>query len=201
MAALTRVLALPPPSPAADSDVALMAAVAAKDARAQRALVDRLGARVRRVAGLLSRSSADADDAAQQAMLEILRSADGFREASNLHGWADRITVRTTLRQQRREQLRRSQLLRWLTPGVLPWGNVAAFGAAERTGLGALLGQLSPERRTVLVLRHALEYSVEEIAELTGAPTGTVKDRLVAARKQLKRSQERDEQRSKRGRP
>jgi DNA-directed RNA polymerase specialized sigma24 family protein len=49
------------------------------------------------------------------------------------------------------------------------------------------------------VLRHLAEYSVEEIAELTGAPPGTVKDRLVSARKQLRTWLRRDAANRRRG--
>ena len=188
-------MALLPPTAQIDPDVALMAAVAARDTRAQRALVDRLGARVRRVAGLLCASAADADDAAQASMLEILQSAESFRSATSLKRWADRITVRTTLRLHRRESRRRNQLARWLSPGVVPWGNAAVRGPGERIGIDALLDQLSDDRRTAFVLRHALEYTIEEIADLTATPLGTVKDRLVAGRKVLKRIIERDAQR------
>jgi RNA polymerase sigma-70 factor (ECF subfamily) len=57
----------------------------------------------------------------------------------------------------------------------------------------AYLERLAPRRREAFILRHALEYTVEEIAELTGAPPGTVKDRLVNARKQLRRMLDREE--------
>ena len=53
--------------------------------------------------------------------------------------------------------------------------------------LDEYLAQLPAARREVLVLKHALGYTTEEIAELTDKPVGTVKDRLVAARKQIRR--------------
>lgn len=125
-------------------------------------------------------------------MLEILQSAGNFRSASSLKGWADRITVRTTLRLSRRERRRRNQLLQWLSVGALPWGNALVQGPSDRISVDALLEKLSEDRRTAFVLRHALEYTVEEIAELTGSPVGTVKDRLVASRKLLRRALERE---------
>jgi RNA polymerase sigma-70 factor (ECF subfamily) len=185
---LVSILSAPP----SEADLALMAAVAAQDETAQRTLVERLSSRVRRVARLLCRSSADADDAAQLALLEILRSAQGFRVATSLERWADRITVRTTLRLKRRESIRSNLLARWVSPGSLPWGSPGVSQHQEKLGLDALLARLSAERREALVMHHALGYSVEEIAELTAAPLGTVKDRLVAARKQLRRLLERD---------
>src|SRR5262245_10900214 len=99
-----------------------MAAVAARDPAAQRAVLGRLGGRVRKLTGLLCRERADADDAAQLALIAILKSADSFRIATSLERWAERITVRTTLRSSRRERTRRNLLERWLTPNSSPWG-------------------------------------------------------------------------------
>jgi RNA polymerase sigma-70 factor (ECF subfamily) len=43
--------------------------------------------------------------------------------------------------------------------------------------LGALAA-LPPEHRAVIVLRHLLQYTPGEIAELLGVPRGTVNSRL-----------------------
>jgi RNA polymerase sigma-70 factor (ECF subfamily) len=169
------------------ADLELMAAAAANDPAAQRAVVERLARRVRKVTGLLCRAAPDADDAAQLALIEILKSADTFRVATSLERWAERVTIRTTLRAVRRERSRKSLLERWLPAGVLPWGGPPTQSAAEQIGLDALLQRLSRERLQAFTLHHALDYTVEEIAELTGSPVGTVKDRLVAARKQLRK--------------
>lgn len=173
--------------PNAQADVELMAAVAANDPSAQRVVAQRLAPRVRKVSGLLCRSAADADDAAQAALIEILRSASSFRIATSLERWADRVTARTTLRMARRERSRRGLLERWVPEGLLPWGASTVQNAVEVVSLDTLLNRLSHERFQVFVLHHALEYTVEEIAELTGAPPGTVKDRLVMARRQLRK--------------
>lgn len=165
----------------------LMARVAARDPAGQRALVERLAGRIRKLAGLLCRSAADADDAAQLALIEILRSAKGFRFATSLERWAERITLRVTLQTARRERLRRGLLQRWLPADVQPWGSSATQPSADQIGLDALLQRLTVERHHAFVLHHALDYTVEEISDLTGAPIGTVKDRLVTARKQLRR--------------
>lgn len=171
----------------AQADVELMAAVAANDPSAQRAVAQRLAPRVRKVSGLLCRSAADADDAAQAALIEILRSAASFRVATSLERWAERVTVRTTVRMARRERSRKGLLERWVPEGLLPWGAPAVQNAVEEVSLDTLLSRLSPERFHAFVLHHALDYTVEEIADLTGAPVGTVKDRLVMARKQLRK--------------
>jgi RNA polymerase sigma-70 factor, ECF subfamily len=172
----------------AAADMELMARVAASDPSAQRVLVERLARRVRKLAGLLCRSAADADDAAQLALIEILRSAQGFRVATSLERWAERIAIRATIRTARREEARKGLLQRWLPADVQPWGSrTATEPAVDQVGLDTLLQRLSSERHQAFVLHHALDYTVDEISELTGAPVGTVKDRLVRARKQLRR--------------
>jgi RNA polymerase sigma-70 factor (ECF subfamily) len=153
-------------------------------------LLERIGGRVRRVTGLLCGSAADSDDAAQSALIEILRSAGSFRVGTSLERWAETVAARTTLRAARRERERKNLLSRWLLPGALPWGP-APSSSSEAVGLDAFLGRLSPDRRRAFVLHHALDYTVDEISAITGAPPGTVKDRLVSARKQLRRMLER----------
>lgn len=49
-----------------------------------------------------------------------------------------------------------------------------------------VLGRLSPDHREVLILRFYNDLKVEEIAEVTGAPVGTVKSRLFHALKHMK---------------
>jgi RNA polymerase sigma-70 factor, ECF subfamily len=180
------------PSQKPRTDVELMAAVAARDPAAQREVLSRLGGRVRKITGLLCREHADAEDAAQVALIAILKSADGFRVATSLERWAERIAVRTTLRASRRERSRRGLLERWLAPNRPPWGGETG---SEPLGLEALFERLSPERRRAFVLHHALGYTIEEIAELSEAPLGTVKDRLVTARRELRKMIERDARR------
>jgi RNA polymerase sigma-70 factor, ECF subfamily len=171
----------------AAADMELMARVAASDPSAQRVLVQRLAGRVRKLAGLLCRNAADADDAAQLALIEILKSAQGFRVATSLERWAERIAIRATMRTARRERARKGLLERWLPADVPPWGGSATQPAVDEVGLDTLLQGLSSERHQAFVLHHALDYTVDEISELTGVPVGTVKDRLVRARKQLRR--------------
>ena len=177
---------------AAQSDLALMKLVAGGDAHAQRVLAHRLAPRVQRVARRLLSNAADADDAAQVALMEILRSAQSYREEASVERLADRITVRTSLRHVR-EQRRRGWLFgnrddgddprtERLEPDIDP--------AREETPrrLEEYLAELPLARREVLVLKHALGYTTDEIAELIDKPIGTIKDRLVAARKQIRRS-------------
>ncbi len=165
----------------------LIAGVARSVPEAQQALAQLVYGRVRRLARSLCKSQADADDVTQQVLLEILRDASSFRFEGSFERWVDRITHRRALRTAKLDRHRRNMLSEWLVPGTLPWG---AHGQVPPTGtsnLQAALNLLRPHHREVLVLHHGYGYSVREITKLLNAPPGTVKDRLVAGKKQLRR--------------
>lgn len=170
------------------SELGLMKLVAGGDPHAQRVLAHRLAPRVQRIVRRLLANSADADDAAQVALMEILRSAGNYREEASIERWADRIAVRTALRLSR-EQRRRGLFMRPSAEAGELHGRPDEESPNERTPrqLQEYLAELPRTRCEALVLKHALGYTTEEIAELTDKPVGTVKDRLVAARKQIRR--------------
>jgi RNA polymerase sigma-70 factor (ECF subfamily) len=170
-----------------DSD-AQLAREAATDPAAREVLARRLGPRVRRLAASLLRGAHDADDAAQQALLEIVRSAPAFRGESTLEAWADRIAVRTAIRLARARRLASVRSEGSVDPDELP-GAHAPEGVSEGLprSIVAYLDELPEARRTVLVLRHAMGYSIQEIAEYTDVSPNTVKDRLLAARDQVRK--------------
>lgn len=173
----------------AQADLALMKLVGSGDAHAQRVLAHRLAPRVQRIAHRLLANADDADDAAQVSLMEILRGAANFREESSVERWADRITVRTSLRHARQ---RRSRFLMSASNDIDGLRiDDETDGTDSETGmprrLFEYLSELPDVRREVLVMKHALGYTTEEIAELIDKPVGTVKDRLVAARKQIRK--------------
>jgi DNA-directed RNA polymerase specialized sigma24 family protein len=60
--------------------------------------------------------------------------------------------------------------------------------------LSTYLGELGEAQRTALVLRVGLEYTLPEIAEITGSPVATVKSRIIKALSELRRAVRRDVQ-------
>ncbi len=170
-----------------------MLRVARREPKAQRELAERLVGRVRRLSATLLQNRVDADDAAQQALIEILQSAHNFAAPGNLEAWADTITVRTAFRLARRLRAQRSLFEHYVDPESLK-SLVSEWRRKELTlrQLQAYLERIPVRKREAFVLKHALGYTVDEIARLTQSPPGTVKDRLVAARKQLRRMIDRD---------
>lgn len=159
---------------------------------AQRDLAKRMAPRTLRLARALMRGSHDAEDGAQLAMIEILKSVHGYRGDSSLERWCDRICARTVIRHARKMRSQKDKVVE-LHPELHAHrvGHHAHSPEHARTLAGqevsALFAGLSPERAEVMVLKHGLGYSVREIAELMVCPEGTVKDRLVRARKDLRK--------------
>jgi RNA polymerase sigma-70 factor (ECF subfamily) len=176
------------------SDLRLMAKVARGDAHAQRVLATRLAPRVQRICFALLRDRSDAEEAAQVSLLEILRGAASFAGTGSLERWAERIAARHALRHAARERRRSAPVDRAVDPEQVIGADDPTTGVLDATPrtIHEYLGRLPSDRRELLVLRHALDYSVREIAELVGLPHGTVKERLLVARAQLRKLMLRD---------
>jgi RNA polymerase sigma-70 factor, ECF subfamily len=174
--------------------LALADQAAGGDARAQRQLLDKLRRRVQSIALSIMGDALDAEDSTQVALMEILKSLASFR-GENLFAWSDRIAVRTAIRHARQRRVRglRFQPTEDLDEFALSSDTSDPYEPDLPRELRHYLAQLPEARRVVLVLRHMMDYSIEEIAELTEASPNTVKDRLLHAREEVRRAIRRDQ--------
>lgn len=142
-----------------------------------------------RVAYLITRNGADAEDATQEGLVKAWRALGRFRADEPLRPWLLRI-VANEARNRRRSAGRREQLaLRAASasPGeAAPSPEEAVLTAAERARLLAALEQLPGQAREVLAYRFLLDLSEEETAAALGVPAGTVKSRTARALERLK---------------
>jgi RNA polymerase sigma-70 factor (ECF subfamily) len=163
-------------------------------ARGERAAVQRfvlqVTPRVRRVARRIC-GPVEGEDATQAALLMIVRGVGELREPTALAFWIDRVTLKTSLSCLRREQRRSALLRRWCSPGQLPWGQQGESFLCETLGLSRPLRALPDSERALLVMRYVLEFSAAEIAELSSAAEGTIRNRLRKSRRRLARSLQR----------
>lgn len=160
------------------------------DDQARRQIVEQLSRRVRGIALSILGNSADADDATQHIFLELFQSLTSFR-GENLAPWADSIAVRTAVRHARSRRVRSARDAS-VDPEELSSEVTAPAGHGVPRALVEYLAELPETRRVALVLRHVLGYTVEEIAELTEVSPNTVKDRLVQAREQVRKTLRRE---------
>jgi RNA polymerase sigma-70 factor (ECF subfamily) len=130
--------------------------------------------RAYRAAYLVVHDSAAAEDIAQEAFLAAVRALDRFDRGRQFGPWLHRIVVNRAIDWSRARALRRE-----VGEGAL--GSVPAVEVPHNPhsrSLASALAELSPEHRAVIVLRHLLEYTPGEIAELLDLPRGTVNSRL-----------------------
>ena len=127
-----------------------------------------------RAAYLVVHDAAAAEDIAQEAFLAAVRALDRFDRRRPFGPWLHRIVVNRAIDWSRARALRRE-----VGDDALAVAHAAdPIGNPHSQTLAAALAELSPEHRAVIVLRHLLDYTPGEIADLLGLPRGTVNSRL-----------------------
>ena len=149
------------------------------DGRAFEALAEAHHPRLFRVAYGILRDRHLAEDATQQAFLDIWRHLPRLRDAARFEAWSYRLLVNACYDEADRRPT-------WvptdaLSPGDLPLSRDATGPVIARDQLGRALAQLSLEHRAVLVLRYLMDLSPQEIGEALGIPRRTVYSRLQRA--------------------
>jgi RNA polymerase sigma-70 factor, ECF subfamily len=134
--------------------------------------------RAYRAAYLVVRDGAAAEDIAQEAFLSAIRSLDRFDRRRPFGPWLHRIVVNRAIDWARARALRPEEGGDAYTEAPSPETTSAPRGNPYSEAVAAGLASLSPEHRAVIVLRHLLEYTPGEIAELLELPRGTVNSRL-----------------------
>jgi len=155
------------------------------------------------LARLLVRPPLDADDIVQDALVRAFRAFDSFR-GDNAKPWLLQIVRNcflTAAGQSRKT--RHVPIVEDDEPAAddpawtanTPDPEAATIRAQENRRLDAVIALLPREFREVLVLREMEDLSYREIAQITGAPIGTVMSRLARARGMLKEKWLSDEER------
>lgn len=140
----------------------------------------------------LTGNADEADDVVQEAMVRALTYFPSFRGV-NPRAWILQIVrnaAYAALKARRGAPTVRlsaendaPDLIEFADPADNP--EVALLHARDMTGLDRLIGRLPLELRETLVLRELEECSYRDIAQVTGAPIGTVMSRLWRARRML----------------
>jgi RNA polymerase sigma-70 factor (ECF subfamily) len=143
------------------------------------------------------RNEEDAWDLTQDGFVKAWKSLTHFRGQSAFYTWLYRIMANVSLDWLRRKHVRGDaefddQIgVRGIEPGA-PTAPKPAMQPIERMAdreirarVDAAIEKLSPEHRTVIVLREIEGLDYQEIADAVGCSIGTVMSRLFYARKKL----------------
>ena len=148
---------------------------------------DRIHAVCRRIAG----STRDADDAAQEALIRIVRAIDRFDGRASFATWCYRIATNAAL-DELRKRARRPQLhvvgddergARAEPADELAQRRVE--GVVDRMTIDAALAALPEDFRVPVVIRDVGDLDYAEIAAALSVPIGTVKSRIARGRRML----------------
>jgi RNA polymerase sigma-70 factor (ECF subfamily) len=144
---------------------------------------DRLFALCRRITG----SDADGADAAQEALLAIVRGLPRFDGRAQFSTWAYRVTTNVCLDELRRR--RRRPVVGLGDPDehddiADPSDDAPLLDeqVSDRLDLDAALAQLPTDFRAAVVLRDLCQLDYAEISDVLGIPPGTVRSRISRGR-------------------
>ena len=126
----------------------------------------------------------DAEDVTQTVFGNAFVSLDTYDPRYRFFSWIYRMTVNESLNTLKRR--RKVVSLDGSFDVPAPLRSASAAEAEDRVGRALL--QLKPDDRAVVVLKHFVSFSYEEISDVLGVPVKTVKSRLFTARERLRES-------------
>jgi RNA polymerase sigma-70 factor, ECF subfamily len=168
-----------------ETDEALMAAVARGDATALRVLYDRHERMTFNLVLRLAGRREMAEELVQEAFTRLWTTARLFRgERGGFKPWLFTIALNLTRSELSRKRYRVRHVeaeAAEALPAPTEGPELLAVRAQEAQRVEAALARLSPPMREIVVLRIYQQLKFAEIAELTGAPEGTLKARFHRA--------------------
>ena len=130
---------------------------------------------------------ADLEDVLQDVFIEVFRSIRRFEGKSAFSTWLYRVTVHVAMKSRRRQTRSRLDLVEELPdrPDERPLPLDVSLSAERQTRVEALLTQLSPKKRAVLVMHDLQGMEAQAIARILDTNVLTVRTRLFYARREL----------------
>ena len=163
------------------------------DAWAFQALYDKHKRRVYSLCLRMTSNTAEAEDLAQEAFLQLFRKIGTFRGESAFSTWLHRLSVNVVLMHLRKKSLSVVSLDEPQSGGEedapkKDFGaeDLALAGSIDRLQLQKAVADLPPGYRTIFVLHDVEGYEHNEIATLVGCSIGNSKSQLHKARMKLR---------------
>lgn len=180
------------------SDIDLVRRAKQNDTRAFDQLVERYQQKLYYVVIRIVLNHEDANDVVQDSFLKAYRNLERFDEKYRFYTWLHKIAVNTAInlvhhRKHREESLEEHKENNGFDPADKSFHEDDFAFNELKFQVKTALKCLSPEMRTVFILRVYDELSYNEIAETMDISIGTVMSRLNRARKTLKLYLEKEE--------
>jgi RNA polymerase sigma-70 factor (ECF subfamily) len=142
----------------------------------------------------LTDNAEDARDVVQEAFLHAYQSLHSFKGDALFFTWLYRIAVNTAISMKRKKRVvlriqpagEGGNAIEPLDPSETNRPGHAIEMAEEERQVHDALAKLSPEHRSVLVMKDMEGMKYEEMAEILGVPVGTIRSRLHRARLEIR---------------
>jgi RNA polymerase sigma-70 factor (ECF subfamily) len=125
----------------------------------------------------------DAEDVTQTVFGNAFSALDSYDPKYRFFSWIYRMTFNESL-----NTLKRRRDVVSIDASFDVAGSDSESSAEAEETVGKALMELKPDDRAVVVLRHFVSFSYEEISDVLGIPVKTVKSRLFTARERLRQS-------------
>jgi RNA polymerase sigma-70 factor (ECF subfamily) len=166
------------------TDDALIAAIATGDVNAFEHIHKKYFPKLMHFARRITKNAEAAEEVANDVLMTVWRTADRFEGRSKPSTWIFGIAYRVAMKQ--RTKLARREGDVELDEGMVAAEGDSAEAVIRGTDLKNALNQLKPELRAVIELTYYNGYLYTEIAEILDCPVGTVKTRMMTARRRLR---------------
>jgi RNA polymerase sigma-70 factor (ECF subfamily) len=181
---------------AVTSDTDLVARAAAGDGVCFDQLVERYHRQIANFVFRMVGNYETALDLTQEVFIKVYSSLGRYNPEFKFSTWIYKIASNTAIDYLRKQSVVVSPL--YMVSGddeefelPIPSKGPNPERALERTERSAqieeAISKLPPRYRELIVLRHVSEFSYDEIAEVTGLPLGTVKNRIFRAREAMRK--------------
>jgi len=167
-----------------DPDLDLIGRILAGDQARYAEVVDKYKRYAYTIAMRILQNRPDAEEAAQDAFIKAYNHLNGFNRVSKFSTWLYRIVFNTAISYKRKSR----QQFQSIETTVIEYSQEAE-GRLEKIDkkkyIDLALSKLSDADRTALSLFYLQEFSLEEIADITGMQSNTAKVRIHRARLRL----------------
>lgn len=171
------------------SDKSFLEAFRRNEQVAFRQLYDQYKAKIAATVRYVLGPCDDLEDVIQNVFFEIFRSVPRYKGESQLSTWMYRIAVNVSmqhirkLKRTRQRETSTSEVAMDRRSKVDPLGRLEDREILRK--LYQILSTVGTKKRTVYILYELNGLPVEQIAEIVGCPTNTVKSRLFHARREV----------------
>ena len=147
-------------------------------------LVERYQGKIYNLALGITGNSHDARDAVQNAFLKAYQSLSRYNPAYKFFSWIYRIGFNESINAVNR----RRQTVQLDVDTATSAAGPHRHATSRQTGsaIREVLGELSPNQRVTIVLRHFHGLTYREMSEVIGVPEERVKSRLFSARVKMR---------------